>query len=347
MYATGLRWFDVASEEEIKLVASRYPDAKMAFMHPVKSRKAIERAYFEHGVRVFSLDCEAELEKIVAATQRADDLTLVVRLAVNNADAMYALSNKFGVSEENAPALVRKARGFADNLGVSFHVGSQCMNPSAYRDAIDLASQIIREAGVILDVVDVGGGFPSAYPGMTPPDLELYVRVIKQAFEEMPVAMNAQLWCEPGRALVAESSSILARVELVKDGALHINDGSYGNLFDAAHCKWPFPVKAHRPDGEFEGELQGFKLYGPTCDSMDTMAGPFVLPADIREGDYIEIGMLGAYGVAMQTRFNGFGETETIAVRDLPWTSMYGPRVVEKPARRVGRKAPRRLKVVR
>ena len=347
MYATGLRWFDVASEEEIKLVASRYPDAKMAFMHPVKSRKAIERSYFEHGVRVFSLDCEAELEKIVAATQRADDLTLVVRLAVNNADAMYALSNKFGASVENAPALLRKARGFADNLGVSFHVGSQCMNPSAYRDAIELASQIIREAGVILDVVDVGGGFPSAYPGMTPPDLELYVKVIKEAFEEMPVAMNAQLWCEPGRALVAESSSILARVELVKDGALHINDGSYGNLFDAAHCKWPFPVKAHRPDGEFEGELQGFKLYGPTCDSMDTMEGPFVLPTDMREGDYIEIGMLGAYGVAMQTRFNGFGETETVGVRDLPWTSMYGPLVVEKPARRVSRKAPRRLKVMR
>ena len=345
MYATGLRWFDVASEEEIRLVASRYPDAKMAFMHPVKSRKAIERAYFEHGVRVFSLDCEAELEKIVAATQRADDLTLVVRLAVNNADAVYALSNKFGVSGADASALLRKTRGYADNLGVSFHVGSQCMSPSAYRDAMELASQLIREAGVIVDVVDVGGGFPSAYPGMTPPDLELYVKVIREVFEQMPVAMNAQLWCEPGRALVAESSSILARVELVKDGALHINDGSYGNLFDAAHCKWPFPVKAHRPDGDFEGESQGFKLYGPTCDSLDAMEGPFVLPADIREGDYIEIGMLGAYGVAMQTRFNGFGETETIGVRDLPWTSMYSQPVVEK--RRAARKSQRRLKVVR
>ena len=161
--------------------------------------------------------------------------------------------------------------------------------------------------------------------------------------------MNAKLWCEPGRALVAESTSILARVELVKDGALHINDGSYGNLFDAAHCKWPFPVKAHRADGAFEGGEQPFKLYGPTCDSMDAMEGPFVLPADIREGDYIEFGMLGAYGVAMQTRFNGFGDTETIHVEDLPWTSMYA--VVEKraasAARRPGRKSPRRLKVVR
>ena len=132
-YASGLRGFDVASEEEIKLVTSRYPDAKLAFMHPVKSRKAIERAYFEHGVRTFSLDCEAELEKIVAATQRADDLTLVVRLAVNNADAVYALSNKFGASEEAAAPLLQKARGYADNLGVSFHVGSQCMSPSAFR----------------------------------------------------------------------------------------------------------------------------------------------------------------------------------------------------------------------
>jgi ornithine decarboxylase len=362
VYAAGLRWFDVASENEIKLIASRYADAKMAFMHPVKSRLAIERAYFEHGVRVFSLDCEAELEKIVAATRRADDLTLVVRLAVSNQDAAYALSNKFGVSEENAPALLQKARRYADNLGVSFHVGSQCMSPSAYRDAMELASRLIRDAGVILDVVDVGGGFPSAYPGMTPPDLELYVKVIKEVFEQMPVAMNAKLWCEPGRALVAESTSILARVELVKDGALHINDGSYGNLFDAAHCKWPFPVNAHRPDGAFEGGDQGFKLYGPTCDSMDAMEGPFVLPADIREGDYIEFGMLGAYGVAMQTQFNGFGHTETIAVEDQPWTSMYGPTVaepavekqpVEKRAASASRrstparKSPRRLKVVR
>ncbi len=135
----------------------------------------------------------------------------------------------------------------------------------------------------------------------------------------------------------------------MKDGALHINDGSYGNLFDAAHCKWPFPVKAHRADGAFEGGEQSFKLYGPTCDSLDAMEGPFVLPADIREGDYIEFGMLGAYGVAMQTRFNGFGDTETISVEDLPWTSMYA--VVEKraaaSARRPGRKSPRRLKVVR
>ncbi|MBI1359216.1 MAG: type III PLP-dependent enzyme [Alphaproteobacteria bacterium] len=331
VYAAGLRWFDVASEAEVQLIASRYPDAKMAFMHPVKSRKAIERSYFEHGVRIFALDCEAELEKIVAATGGARDLTLVVRLSVSNADATYKLSGKFGIDEDAAPALLSKARRFADELGVSFHVGSQCMSPSAYRDAMELASRVIVHAGVTVDVVDVGGGFPSAYPGMAPPDLQLYMNVIREAFEDMPVLMNADLWCEPGRALVAESTSILARVELVKDGALHINDGSYGNLFDAAHCKWPFPVKALRADGEFEGEYRDYRLYGPTCDSLDAMEGPFHLPADIREGDYIEIGMLGAYGVAMTTRFNGYGDTDEATVKDAPWASMYGP--VARPAR--------------
>ena len=156
-------------------------------MHPVKSRKAIERSYFDNGVRIFALDCEAELEKIVAATGGAKDLTLVVRLAVSNADAGYALTGKFGIEENVAPALLSKARRFADELGVSFHVGSQCMSPSAYRDAMELASRVIKQAGVTVDVVDVGGGFPSAYPGMTPPDLTLYMNVIREAFEDMPI----------------------------------------------------------------------------------------------------------------------------------------------------------------
>jgi ornithine decarboxylase len=335
VYNAGVRWFDVASEAEVELVASRYPDAKLAFMHPAKPRPAITRAYARHGVKVFALDCEAELDKIVEATGGAEDLTLVVRLAVSNSEAGYALSGKFGVDRASAPALLRKARRYASELGVSFHVGSQCMSPSAYRDAMELASGIIREAGVVIDVVDVGGGFPSAYPGMSPPDLTLYMNVIREAFEDMPVLMNADLWCEPGRALVAESTSILARVELVKDGELHLNDGAYGNLFDAAHAKWPFPVKAIRAEGGFAEANAPFTLYGPTCDSIDVLHGQFDLPADIREGDYIEFGMLGAYGVAMQTRFNGFGDTDTVIVEEAPWSSMYGEIPAPKPAARV------------
>jgi ornithine decarboxylase len=122
---------------------------------------------------------------------------------------------------------------------------------------------------------------------------------------------------------VAESTSILTKVEARKGDALYLNDGAYGNLFDAAHSKWPFPVKLVR-DGEADRALKAFKFFGPTCDSIDVMPGPFWLPEDVREGDYIEIGMMGAYGTAMATQFNGFGETETVMVDEAPMASLYG-----------------------
>jgi ornithine decarboxylase len=213
-------------------------------------------------------------------------------------------------------------------MGVSFHVGSQCMRPTAYQAAMAQVGRSLVRAGVFADVVDVGGGFPSIYPGMIPPDMDDYFAAIERGFNEMPVSETTELWCEPGRALVAESTSLLTRVELRKGEALYLNDGSYGSLFDAAHVKWPFPVKLYRGEGEdareVEGDLKPFRFYGPTCDSLDHMPGPFYLPADIQEGDFIEIGMLGAYGVAMTTRFNGFGETEMVEVTDAPMASMFG-----------------------
>ena len=325
VYAAGVRWFDVASLRYVELIGDRYPDANLAFMHPVKSRTAIARAYFDHGVRIFVLDCEAELEKIMAATGQATDLTLVVRMAVANDGATLPLAGKFGASSVDAPELLQKTRAVADELGVSFHVGSQCMSPAAYRTAMEQVSRAILSAAVTVDIVDVGGGFPVAYPGLTPPPLEAYMDVIDQAFEEMPVLMNADLWCEPGRALCAEGTSILAKVELVKDGAVHLNDGAYGNLFDAVHCKWPFPVRVHRREGALSADRATFRLCGHTCDSIDTLAGECKLHDDLGEGDYIEFGMLGAYGVAMQTGFNGFGATSDVAVRDMPWGSVFEP----------------------
>lgn len=323
LYANGTRFFDVASVPEIRLVAERCPEARMAFLHPVKSREAIRRAYYEFGVRIFALDCEAELRKILEETNHADDLVLIVRLAVSNDGAMFSLAGKFGVPAYEAAALIRTARAHAFELGVSFHVGSQCMQPSAYRSAMQEASRLIVQAGVTVDIVDVGGGFPSIYPGMTPPPMDDYIAAIEDAFEDMMVLENADLWCEPGRALVAEGESILARVELVKGDALYLNDGAYGRLFDAAHAKWPFPVRVHRRDGDAGTDTAAFRLYGPTCDSMDAIPGPFDLPADIAEGDIIEIGMLGAYGTALATDFNGFGSVEYVTVEDMPWPSMF------------------------
>ena len=329
----GLNAFDVASIPEIELVAKHAPGAKMAFMHPVKSRKAISQAYFDHGVRTFSLDSQDELEKIVDATGQARDLNLMVRLATPSHGSNYPLSGKFGVEPEAAaPLLLAARRATQDLMGVCFHVGSQCMRPTAYQGAMSAASRALVRAGVFADVVDVGGGFPSVYPGMAPPMLDDYVDSIQRGFAEMMVHETTELWCEPGRALVAETTSVLVKVELRKGDALYLNDGAYGNLFDAAHAKWPFPVKAVRED-ETGAPLKPFRFYGPTCDSIDVMPGPFWLPEDIAEGDYIEVGMLGAYGVAMATRFNGFGDTEEVFTNDPPMASMYGlaPRSIPTP----------------
>jgi len=324
LWAAGVRGFDVASEQEAALVAERFPGARIAFMHPVKSRRAIARAFFDYGVKTFALDSEAELEKILVETGGANDLTLIVRLATSGEGSIYPLSQKFGVSPLESSALLRRARAASeDMMGVSFHVGSQCMDPNAFRSALADANRAIVQAGVVADIVDVGGGFPAIYPGMNPPAMKDYLAAIKSGFEDMFIAQNAQLWAEPGRALVAEAGSIVARVELRKGDALYLNDGAYGNLFDATHAKWPFPVRLLRAK-DSRAPLAPFRFYGPTCDSLDVAAGPFLLPLDIQEGDLIEIGQLGAYGVAMGTRFNGFGETVAIESKDAPWPSMFG-----------------------
>lgn len=347
LWSAGVRSFDVASDNEAALVAKKFPTAQLAFMHPVKSRRAIGRAFHDFGVKTFALDSEDELNKILAETGFAKDLTLVVRFAVSGDGAAYPLTRKFGVTAEEAPSLLRKVRqATEESLGVSFHVGSQCMRTDAYRTAMDGVNRAIVEAGVLVDVVDVGGGFPAIYPGMTPPPMIEYVNSIKQGFEEMFVAQNAKLWAEPGRALVAEAGSTVTRVELRKGDALYLNDGAFGTLFDATHLNWAFPAKLLREQPS-RAKLAPFRLYGPTCDSMDAAAGPFMLPADIGEGDLIEIGSLGAYGTAMGTRFNGFGETVTMESKDSPWPSMYGEataKVVSMPKRkRTSTKKPKQV----
>ena len=249
--------------------------------------------------RVFSLDSHEELDKIVEETSvdgvAATDLTLCVRLRVSSAHAKLSLGSKFGVGVADAPPLLMAARQAADALGICFHVGSQCMSPQAYSDALAMVRAAIVGAGVTVDVIDVGGGFPSVYPGSEAPSLDAYFAVIHRAFEALPVSYSAELWAEPGRALCAEYASVLVRVEARRGDVLHLNDGAYGSLFDAAHIDWKFPVALVR-DTPSRAKDMGFSFYGPTCDDMDFMRGPWELPADIQTGDYVEIGMLGAYG---------------------------------------------------
>jgi ornithine decarboxylase len=325
MLKAGLRGFDCASLNEIEQIFNADPTAEIAFMHPVKSRKTIEKAYFEYGVRIFAFDCMDELEKILTSTNDAHDLTLVLRLAVPNSDAQLPLSGKFGAHPDQAHILLKAARVHAARLGISFHVGSQTMSPDAYTNAVELVGGIIMRSGIDLEIVDIGGGFPSVYPGMQPPALMSYMKAIKNALMRLPNAKKIEFWSEPGRALVAESTSLVAKVELRKDGALYINDGTYGSLFDAGHCAFKYPVRLIRTKTPSKAPLAPFSFYGPTCDSIDTMKGPFYLPNDVREGDYIEIGMMGAYGQSMRTDFNGFYQSQTVITKDKPMLTMYRP----------------------
>jgi ornithine decarboxylase len=322
LWDSGITHYDVASLGEVRLVARTLPAATLCFMHPVKAEEAIAQAYFEHGVRTFSLDSMEELDKIVRATRGAEDLTLCVRIRVSSDLSKLSLASKFGVMPDEAKALLIATRQVADALGICFHVGSQAMSPDAYAQAMERVRAAIVDAAVTVDVVDVGGGFPSVYPGMEPQALERYFDTIHRAFESLPISYSAELWAEPGRALCAEYSSIIVRVERRRGDELYINDGAYGALFDAAHIGWRFPVQLLRePDSRTK--TMPFSFYGPTCDDLDHMTGPFELPADVQVGDYIEVGMLGAYGSAMRTAFNGFGSDETVVVADEPMASLY------------------------
>ena len=327
LWDAGITHYDVASIAEVRLVRGLLPNAQLCFMHPIKTRKTIAEAYFEHGVRTFSLDSHEELAKIVEACrdpetgEAATDLRLCVRLRVSSEYSELSLAAKFGCDLTEAPALLQEARQHSDWLGVCFHVGSQAMTPFAFVQALDRTRAAIAEASVVIDMIDVGGGFPSIYPEMEPPPLEDYFAMIAKHFEALPIAYNAELWCEPGRALCAEYSSMIVQVTKRRGDELYINDGAYGALYDAAHVNWRFPVRALEDD--LRDGLVDFAFYGPTCDDADYMAGPFSVPGDIQAGDYVEIGMLGAYGAAMKTGFNGFGDAECVIVTDEPMMSLF------------------------
>jgi len=339
VWAGGVRHYDCASLAEVELVRRVLPaEAAIHYMHPVKARPAIRAAYREHGVRDFSFDSADELRKIldeavpVGINERGErDLGLFLRLALpKDRGAVYDLSGKFGATFDEAVVLLRTARTRAATLGLCFHVGSQCLDPVAYARAVDYAKSVIDVAGVAVDVVDVGGGFPVSYPDVEPPPLGAYFAEIEAAFDRLGLPA-ARLWAEPGRALVAGGASVVVQVQLRRGDALYVNDGVYGTLSDAGVPAFRFPVRrirwsadAAEGDAGAEPPLEAFELFGPTCDSADRMRGPFLLPADIGEGDWIEIGQLGAYGACLRTAFNGFDRLHTVEVRDPPMLATPG-----------------------
>ena len=320
---SGINKFDVASINEIKLIRKIFPEAKAYYMNTIKSREHIKEAYFNYNIKDFSLDTKDELQKIIEATDNAKDLTLYVRVSISNEHAEIDLSQKFGALPNEALGLLRLAKANAKKIGLSFHVGSQCMHPISYAKGIRELGNIIKKTKIVPDFINVGGGFPSIYPDLNPQPLENYISEIKKAFDNLKLENKPELLAEPGRALVAESGSSIVRVVLRKKQKLYINDGTYGSLFDAGVPNFVLPTRMI-PNGRITSKkLTSYCLYGPTCDSIDYMKGPFVLPNNLKEGDYIEIGQLGAYSLTFRTKFNGFYSDKIFEVQDKPIMSMY------------------------
>ena len=317
IYAAGVRRFDVASLTEVKLVRGLFPDAYLAFMHPIKSREAIRAAYFDYGVRDFSIDTFEELHKILQETMTganaASDLGIHVRLSLPKM-AEHDLSRKFGATPDDAAELLRNAAQAVARVGLCFHVGSQCMDPASYSEAIRRAGEVIKASGVQLDVLDVGGGFPVNYPDMTPPPLSEYFAAISAGVKKLKLPKTCQVWGEPGRAICSPAETLIVRVELRKGEFLHINDGGFGSLYDGAIHKLSWPVQMMRTRRKTEKKLIPFQFYGPTCDSFDFIPGPFMLPEDIGEGDWIAISQQGAYCASMRTNFNGFYSNHMVEI---------------------------------
>ncbi len=321
---SGIENFDVASIQEIKDIRAINPNAKCSYMHTVKSRESIKEAYFNYNVKAFSLDTKDELIKIIETTNEAKDLELFVRVAVSNEHAEIDLSTKFGASIPEATALLRLTKQYAKKIGLSFHVGSQCMHPISYSKGIADIGNIIRKTKIIPDYINIGGGFPAIYPDLVPQSLDNYFEEIKKGLANLNLEKLPEILCEPGRALVAESGSTIVRVNLRKKQKLYINDGTYGTLFDAGTPNIVYPSRLIKSGKAISKKLTAFDFYGPTCDSMDYMKGPFLLPNNIKENDYIELGQLGAYGLTFRTQFNGFYSNEIYEVEDEPIMTLYG-----------------------
>ena len=320
---SGINSFDVASIKEIEIVRKISPNANCSYMHTVKNRQSIKEAYFKYNIKTFSLDTKDELIKILESTNYAKDLDLFVRVSVSNEHAEIDLSKKFGAINSEATGLFRLTKQYANKTGLSFHVGSQCMHPISYSKGIFEIGNIIKKTKIIPDIINVGGGFPTIYPDLIPQSLKSYFEEIIKGLKNLKIQKLPEIICEPGRAIVAESGSTIVKVDLRKKQKLYINDGTYGSLFDAGVPNIVYPSKMITNGRIISKKLTSFNFYGPTCDSMDYMKGPFILPNNIKESDYIELGQLGAYGLTFRTNFNGFYSDEIYEVEDNPIMTMY------------------------
>ena len=307
LYDQGIRHFDVASIGEVETLAGRYPEAQLHFNNPVKPFEAIEAAWRRFGVRSFALDERAELAKIRQATRHDPAVTCSVRFKLPHEGACYDFGSKFGAAPDYAARLLAGVAAVGARPALTFHPGSQCLEPSIYAKYLRTAAEIARAAGVEPVQVNVGGGFPEQYGGAGIPPLEDYFAAIAAAARRF-FPCPPPLVCEPGRGMAAVSVSLLARIIHVREDnrTVFLNDGVYGGMQEQALIDLDLPVRVWRDGRPLRGRTRVCRLFGPTCDPTDRLRAEVPLPGPVQAGDYLEFGLLGAYASATATAFNGF-----------------------------------------
>jgi ornithine decarboxylase len=312
VWAAGIRHFDTASVPEIEMVKSRFPDALCHFMAPVRQVGAAKLAFEKYGVTDYVVDCDYELDKLLAETKQPKRLRIFVRIATPLGGAVLELSSKFGATPQEAAKLLKRVAETGAQPCITFHVGSQCLSPFSYAQAIEMARRTAALAKIEIAALDIGGGFPGPYQGDDVPPYHWYFDTIKEALETLPNP-RVPLICEPGRALIAEGMSVITQVILRKNDRLYINDGVYGSFDELTLPGWnaDYPVRVFTLDAKsralpLPGATLAFRVYGPTCDTLDVLPRPILLPANIAPGDFIVFDAMGAYSVAVRTTFNGF-----------------------------------------
>jgi len=312
VWAAGIRHFDTASLGEVELVKNRFPDAICHFMAPVRLCGHASKAFEKYGVTDYVVDCDAELDKLIAETGRPEKLRIFVRLVTQLGGALLELSSKFGTTPDEAARLLRRVKELGAAPCLTFHVGSQCLSSFSYGQAIEIARRAIDKSGLKIAALDIGGGFPAQYNNNDVPPYHWYFDTIREALATLE-RDDLPILCEPGRALVAEGLSLITQVVLRKGDRLFISDGTYGSFDELTLPGWnaDYPARVFTVDAKnralrLPGALKPFRVYGPTCDTLDVLPRPQMLPEGIGPGDYIVFDMMGAYSAAVRTTFNGF-----------------------------------------
>jgi ornithine decarboxylase len=307
LWAGGIGGFDVASPAEIALVRRLCPGAALHYNNPVRSRAEISCG-IAAGVCSWSVDDAGEFAKLVAQdVPLTSEVAVRFRLPIGG--AQYNFGAKFGADPEQAVALLQAVAAAGFRPALTFHVGTQCADPAAWGAYVTAAAGIAARAGVTIDRLNVGGGFPSARDGR-PVDLSPFFAAIKGALSAFPHA--PALVCEPGRGLVADTFAYAVPVKSVRENRVYLADGIYGGLSEFPSM--PMPVLQIIAASPRRGAMRGCIVFGPTCDSLDRLPGEVPLPDDLQEGDWLLWSSMGAYLTGVTTRFNGYGEWETVIV---------------------------------